>query len=299
MPAPDLEELEADVAHAIATGDTSRLRIVGHGEISLVLGWPPEKPAIVCKRLPPFPDVAGFQSYRDVVLRYVDALRRGGVHVVDTEVHHLVRHDRHVVGFHVQPLLSPDALGTEVLRRAQSAGEHPLLDAVVATVVGATTDRVGVDAQLSNWMWLDGVPWQVDLTTPFLLDDHRRLGFDLAPFLASLPAPARPVVRREMTKLVLRWTTPRGALLDLAANLFKEELTDWLDPALRAVNARVSPPITGAEARRVHVADRRLWPLLFRLEHLNRWWQRRVRRQPFDFLLPERTTYEEHERAGR
>ncbi|HEX6311107.1 MAG TPA: DUF6206 family protein [Acidimicrobiia bacterium] len=297
--APDLEALEADVARAIATGDTSRLHIVGHGEISLVLGWPAENPAVVCKRLPPLPDLAAFHAYRDVVLRYVDELRRGGVHVVDTEVRELVRPDGRVVGFHVQPLLPGDALGTRVLRASAPAAGHPLLDAVVEAVAGATTDRVGIDAQLSNWMWLDGVAWQLDLTTPFLLDERRRPRFDLAPFLASLPAVARPIVRREMRKLILRWTTPRGALLDLAANLLKEELSGWLDPALRTVNTRVSPPITDAEARRVHASDRRLWPFLFRLEHVERWWQRHVRRRPFDFLLPERTTYEEHQRAER
>ncbi len=254
MLAPDLEALEADVVHAIATGDASRLNVVGHGEISLVLGWPPTNPEVVCKRLPPFPDVAGYQSYRDVVLRYVDELRGRGVHVVDTELRHLVRRDEHVVGFHVQPLLPADRLGTEVLRSGASEDGHSLLEAVVETVDRATDDRLGIDAQLSNWIWLDAVPWQIDLTTPFLLDDNRRPSFDLTPFLAPLPAVARPIVRREMAKLILRWTTSRGALLDLAANLLKEDLNDWLAPALRTINAHVSPPITrgrgGARAPR-------------------------------------------------
>jgi hypothetical protein len=152
---------------------------------------------------------------------------------------------------------------------------------------------VGLDAQLSNWMWLDGEPWQLDLTTPFLLDERRRPAFELAPFLAALPAVVRPVVGRAMTKLILRWTTARGSLLDLAANLVKENLTGWLEPALAIINAHVDPPVTRAEAERVHAQDRRLWPVLFRLQRVNRWWQRRVRHRPYEFLLPERTTYEE------
>jgi hypothetical protein len=299
MLAPDLEALEAEVVHAIATGDASRLNVAGHGEISLVLGWPPTNPEVVCKRLPPFRDVAAYRSYRDVVLRYVDELRGRGVHVVETELRHLVRRDDHVVGFHVQPRLPADRLGTEVLRSGVSKDGQSLLEAVIATVDGATDARLGIDAQLSNWMWLDAVPWQIDLTTPFLLDDNRRPSFDLTPFLAPLPAVARPIVRREMAKLILRWTTSRGALLDLAANLLKEDLNDWLAPALRTINAHVSPAITEAEAERVHLEDRRLWPLLFHLEHVNRWWQRRIRRREFDFLLPERTTYEEHRRRAR
>jgi Family of unknown function (DUF6206) len=293
MITPDLHALEADVSHALATGDTGRLHLVGHGEISLVLGWPPNDPLVVCKRLPPFADLDAFERYRDVVVRYIGELRGRGVRVVDTELHHLVRGEGRVVGFHVQPLLPPDALAIEVLRATPPARGHPLLEAVVDTVARATTDRVGLDAQLSNWMWLDDEPWQLDLTTPFLLDDRRRPAFELAPFLATLPAVVRPVVGREMTKLILRWTTARGSLLDLAANLLKEDLTGWLEPALAVINARVAPEVTRAEAERVHAQDRRLWPVLLRLQRVNRWWQQRVRHRPYQFLLPERTTYEE------
>ena len=90
-----------------------------------------------------------------------------------------------------------------------------------------------------------------------------------------------------------RWTTARGALLDMTASLLKERLDAWVDPVLTEVNARVAAPISQSEAARVHASDRRLWPLLFRLERANRWWQQNVRRRPFEFLVPERTTYEE------
>jgi hypothetical protein len=197
------------------------------------------------------------------------------------------------VGFHVQPVLPSESLGSEILRRSDAAAGHPLVSAVADTVVRVTHDRLGVDAQVSNWAWIDGEPWQLDLTTPFLLDEQRRPEFDLAPFMAMLPAAVRPIVRREMVSLIRRWTTPRGSLLDMAANLLKERLHAWVDPVLDEVNARVTPAVSRAEAAKVYESDKRLWPLLFRLEHANRWWQRHVRRRPFEFLLPERTTYEE------
>jgi hypothetical protein len=293
MITPDLEGLEADVSHALATGDTGRLRLVGHGEISLVLGWPADDPVVACKRLPPFADLDAFERYRGVVVRYIGELRRRGVRVLDTDLHHLVRGDGRVTGFHVQPLLPPDALAIEVLRATSPSRDHPLLEAIVDTVTRATTERVGLDAQLSNWIWLDGEPWQLDLTTPFLLDERKRPAFDLSPFLAALPAVVRPVVRREMTKLIQRWTTARGSLLDLAANLLKEDETEWLEPMLAVINTRVEPRLTRADAERVHTQDRRLWPVLFRLQRVNRWWQQRVRHRRYEFLLPERTTYEE------
>jgi hypothetical protein len=291
--APDLEALERDIGCALTTGDRSKLHVIGHGEISIVLGWPADDPTVVCKRLPPFPDRSAFEAYRHVVLQYIDALRDGGVRVVDTDVRHITRPDGHIVGFHVQTLVPDACLATEVLRRGCAADSHPLIPAVVDVVTRVTTDRIGIDAQLSNWMWIDGEPWHIDLTTPFLLRTDGRPAFDLSPFLASLPVVVRPLVGREMTQLIHRWTTARGSLLDLSANLVKEHLDDWLDPVLRCVNTHVTPPISPAEVLHVNRSDRRLWPLLFRLQHANRWWQRRVRHKPYEFLLPDRTTYEE------
>jgi hypothetical protein len=252
-----LRALEAEVTAALAERDASRLRLLGHGEITLVVGWPPGDPTVACKRLPPFSDSAAF------------------------------------VGFHVQPALSAHTLGSEVLRRGDASRGHPIVAAVTDAVASVTHPRLGVDAQLSNWAWLDGEPWQLDLTTPFLLDEHRRPEFDLAPFLAVLPAPVRPLVRLEMLSMIRRWTTARGALLDMTANLLKERLEPWVEPVLTEVNARVAPPISRDEAARVYHGDRRLWPLLLRLERANRWWQRHVRHREFEFLVPERTTYEE------
>ncbi|HEX2849031.1 MAG TPA: DUF6206 family protein [Acidimicrobiales bacterium] len=288
----DLAGLEAEVTAALRARDASRLNLVGHGELSMVLGWPADEPRLACKRLPPFPSAGAFAAYAATVARYIDELRAAGVDVLDTDVRALDRPDGSVVGYHVQPFHPPQVLGTEILRRTDPNRGHPVLDQSVAAVVRGTTDRRGVDAQMSNWLWLDERPVQLDLSTPFLLTAERRFAFDITPFLASLPAAVRPVVRREMEHLVERWTTPRGALLDMAANLLKERLDAWLPRALDVVNASVDPPITAAEAAKVHASDRRLWPVLLRLQRLDRWWQGAVRRRPYEFLLPDRTTYE-------
>ncbi len=293
--AADLESLEALVARALEADNASQLRIMGHGEISLVVGWPTDDPVVACKRLPPFPSSSHFEAYAAVVRRYIDELRRGGLRVVDTDLRHLVRSDGTVIGFHVQPALPAELLGVEVLRRSPPDVTHPLVPAVVDAVVGVTTTTLGVDAQLSNWVWMDGEPWQLDLTTPFLLEDGH-LALDLKPFLAALPAVVRPAVRRQMVQLVQRWTSARGALLDMAANVRKEGLDEWLEPVLHHVNGRIEPPVTRDEVVRVNTSDARLWPVLLRLEQANRWWQRRIRHRTYEFLLPRRTTYEERRR---
>lgn len=287
----DLRTLEESVGVALRTRDASHLRLVGHGEITIALGWPTTEPEFVCKRLPPFDSVQGASAYADVVECYIGELRARGVRVVDTEVTWLERPDGRVIVYHVQPALAPETLGLDILRRSTPRSDHPLLCSVVETVATVTGGGLGVDAQISNWSWMNDEPWQLDLSTPFLINDAGLPAFDMAPFLAVLPAVVRPVVRREMIKLIRRWLTPRGALTDLAANVIKADLEGWMEPVLECINRHVDEPIMYQEAMQIYKSDRRTFPFLLVLGRANRLWQEQVRRRPYEFLLPESTTY--------
>jgi Family of unknown function (DUF6206) len=289
-----LHELEATVSLALRTRDVRDLNLIGHGEITMALGWPAEEPQYVCKRLPPFDSGTDAATYASVVDRYVDILRDRGVRVVDTEVRWIERPDGRTIAFHIQPALAPETLGLEVLRRSTPAPDNPFLCSIVDIVTRGTGGGVGIDAQISNWSWAGGEPWQLDLSTPFWMNEADEPMFDMTPFLASLPAAMRPVVRSEMVKLIRRWLTPRGSLLDLAANVIKANLDDWTEPVLECINARVDEPITYKEAQRVYQSDRRTFPILLQLQRVNRFWQERLRQRPYDFLLPESTTYKVH-----
>ncbi|MCP3909587.1 MAG: hypothetical protein GY713_01415 [Actinomycetia bacterium] len=81
------------------------------------------------------------------------------------------------------------------------------------------------------------------------------LQFDMDPFLVMIPAPLRAFVRRDMTKLVDRWRQPRRVALDLVANLYREGMDQWVEPALGALN------------------------------RVERAWQTTVRRRPHDFFI--------------
>ena len=290
--AADLEALEAAVGDALRTRDASRLCLLGHGEISLALGWPAENPRFACKRLPPFDSLDAYAAYASVVEHYIGELRRRGVRVVETELMSLRRTDGRVIGFHIQPALAPETLGLEILRRSTPSADHPFVRSVIDVVARGTGDCIGIDAQFSNWSWMDGEPWLLDLTTPFVLDERDQPGFDMTPFLAALPAVIRPIVRREMIKLLPRFLTIRGTLLDLTANTIKANLDGWVEPVLACVNGHVDPPVTYAEAHRVYKSDRSTFNLILRLERANRFCQERIRRRRYEFLLPESTTYE-------
>lgn len=74
---------------------------------------------------------------------------------------------------------------------------------------------------------------------------------------------------------------------DLAVNLCKERLDHLIPLVLELSAERWEPPLTEEEVRRDYRRDARMWALMQSVRRADRWWQRRVRRRPSSFLLPE------------
>lgn len=284
----DLAELERAVASAFETGDDRSLRILGYGEITLVLGSPADQPTRACKRLPVFRDRRAAAAYRALFDRYLGHLTACGVVPVASELVELPGPDGTVVSYVVQPVLPPDTLVPEVLRAAEPDAEHPVLAAICAAVPRVVDDRNGLDGQVSNWAVLDdGQLAYLDVTTPMLFDAHGRTELELDLFLAAYPWLLRaPIDRFVAPGVIGAYRDPRHVLLDLAGNLVKERLEPWLPAAVTAANRQLDRPISEDEARRYYRSDARLWEAMLRLRRADRWWQRQVRRRTYPFLLP-------------
>lgn len=285
----ELAALDAAVEEALATGDASRLHVLGYGEISSVLACETARGTVAAKRLPPFPDDASYRAYEALVADYVAALEARGIGTVPTEVRRLERPGRPPVAYHVQPLLPGDRLAPRVLATATPAEAAALFERIVERVLAFVDAQHGLDGQLSNWV-LDGDRLlYLDLSTPLLRDEAGADRLDRAVFMASLPWLLRPVAARFLLDGILqKYFDPRGVLLDLLGNLHKERLAPLVAPLVAVVGDRVTPPHTEAEVLRYYRGDARSWALLQRLRRLDRAWQRRVRRRPYPFLLPGR-----------
>ena len=277
-----LAALDTAVRHALATGDESGLDVLGYGEISLVVAIDTPEGRIAAKRLPRFADEAALGRYRSVFGEYLDRLVEVGVATVPSELVRVPDLDD-VIAYCVQPALDPACLATNIV----GTGDAAVLDRIVETTTAAVTERVGLDAQLSNWALVDGRLVHLDVTTPMLTDETGAQRADLELFLASLPWALRPPVRAFLLDAILAtYHDPRRAVLDMVANLFKEGLADLLPVAIDAANARVDPPLTLGEVRSYYARDARMWALLQRLRRVDRAWQRHVRRRPYPFLVP-------------
>jgi len=288
MPSPvsksELAELEALVVRSLDERSDSLLNVLGYGEVSVALGWPVDEARFVCKRTPPFTHDE-FAAYEALVNEYVQRLRERGLGVVDTTLVPLERGDQ-IVSYLVQPKLDSVTLGHNILRSAEPDADHPFLVAL-GEVLEVVSPTISIDAQAPNFAW-DGTDLTlVDVGTPFLWDANRSLRFDMAPFLRMLPAPTRWLATREMTKLVTRWNDPRRVGVDIVANMWREGLVEWVDPTVEALNRALSAaePITADEAHRFYKEDLTIWPVVKKLQAIERWWQTSVRRQPYDWFI--------------
>lgn len=283
----DLAQLEAAVQGAFATGDRSRLRVLGYGEISLVLGWPTGAPRWACKRLPAFPSAQRAGAYTDLLGDYLNVLRGRKIDVLATEVKQLAADDGSVVLYCIQPLLPNAVMANEVVRSHPDRAAE-VLAGIVDAVFRATDDRVGFDAQLANWAVRDGELAYFDVTTPLLRRPDGSDVLDTRLFMASFPWPLRAPIRRfVLPGIIERYHQPRSVVLDVAANLVKERLDQHIPLVLAAANPRLLRPLDEAEARADYRSDARTWQVLQALRRADRAWQRRVRHRPYPFLLPD------------
>jgi len=286
-----LEAVEAEVGRALRTGDDSGLQIVGWGEISTVLRLDTAAGAVVAKRLPLFAGHAELARYRDTFDRYLEELSARSVDVVPSHLQHVERPDGKLAVYCVQPLLKSGTLGPQLLARGDEAIAERFVQAVVRAIGNTVGPRLGLDGQASNWAMSDaGELRYLDVTTPLLRDEQGSELLDTTIFLASLPFALRPVVRRFLLSAIVdKYYEPRGVLLDLGANLIKEQQVGWLPLYLRHANVRLpAQPLDVAALRSYYRSDAAMWELLQRLRRADRWWQRKVRRRGYPFLLPGR-----------
>ena len=281
----DIERVDAAVDAAIAAGEPHGLRVIGYGEITLVLGWPADAPELAVKRLPAFPGRDAVERYGDLLHRYIAALDERGVLTAHTELRAVARGAR-VHPYLVQELVPRDRLLIRVLDDADPDVAGALLGRLARHVGSAIDDRVGMDAQPSNWVVEGDDLRQLDLSTPMLRTPDGRHELEVTLFISIYPwllrAPLRPVAASVMSL----YFDKRKVLLDIAGNLVREGHSRWLPVYLDAANEYIDRPITQANVRGYLRQDRLLWATMQRLRRLDRTWQRRVRRRPYPFLLP-------------
>lgn len=279
--------LEEEVTRALASGDESRLEILGYGEVTLVLRLRTARETLAVKRLPIFESRAAFDAYRAVSEEYVARLEIAKISVPATRLWASVREDGTMVAYVIQPELDGENLGSRWLARASGEEADWFFETVLRHTLDTITDTVGFDVQASNWIVEGRRLRYLDVTTPFLRDERRRERLDARPFFSSLPWLLRAPVRVMLgNSLFDKFYEPRAAIVDLLGNLHKERLGHLVARFLPIANARFESPIRAEEVASYYAGDAKMWAVLQTLRRADRWWQGVVRRRPYPFLLP-------------
>ncbi|MGZ6671262.1 MAG: aminotransferase class III-fold pyridoxal phosphate-dependent enzyme, partial [Solirubrobacteraceae bacterium] len=219
----DLAARDAAGERAIARGIATGLRVLGFGEISLVIGWPTERPVVAAKRLPVFAGPSTVSTYAELLAGYVRELSYRGVDVLPTEVRSVTS----TAGPHVyllQPLVPRDRVLTQLLAAASEERGAALLQRLVQIVCATVDPRLGLDAQAGNWA-VDGERLALfDVSTPLMRSMDGRDLIDLSVFLSIYPWALRALLRPVAHQVIGQYHDARTVLLDVASNLHKEEL---------------------------------------------------------------------------
>ena len=165
---------------------------------------------------------------------------------------------------------------------------------LISTMIASIDEKLGVDSQLANWIVEDdGSLSYLDVTTPLMKDDAGKTMLDLELFMASLPWALRaPSKRFAIDEAIDNFHHPRTAVIDLAANLNKEGLEDWIPIVLQIANEQLlatNPTHTLLsidEIAKYYKQDAMTWAFMQKIRRADRFWQRKVRRRTYPFLLP-------------
>lgn len=283
-------------------------RITGYGEISTVFTFS-EKPlkGYAFKRMAVFSNRSEITEYRKIFEEYHRLLQSCAVSTPDS-ASVTVKRGNNPVLYLKQPLIEPPALVQNYLKTGPEAGILKVLNAVldrIFTVHRRNSEQpekfqIGLDAQLSNWAFKknarefqpnDGLLY-IDTSTPlYRLNSIEQINPEI--FLRITPVFLRGIIRRFfLDEVVNRYYDSREQIIDLVANLNKEQRRDLIRPVLETANRRLEevslPAITLREIRKYYRHDAFIWRFFLISRRLERFMRTKFLREDYSSILPGR-----------
>ena len=282
--------------------ETSRIpaRILGYGEISSIFAIEGME-NVAFKRMPIFSTVPEAETYAENFHSYSRHLVDAGLNLPGQATAVVPSSDGVVVLYIAQRQLPDRQFGHRLIHTGDREAVLSLIREIVAQIDGvwafnATRKpqlELALDGQLSNWACTpDSSPgrlFYIDTSTPlFRIDGREQL--DPEKLLKSAPGALRWILRRFFLDDVMnRYYSHRDVVIDLIANLYKEQRPDLIVPVTATVNACsavLERPIKPETVDRYYRSDRVIWSLFLAFRRMDRWLCRNLFRRRYEFILP-------------
>ncbi|HOG46851.1 MAG TPA: DUF6206 family protein [Anaerolineae bacterium] len=280
-------------------------RILGYGEISTVFEVQAEgMRGLACKRLPIFRDGAEVARYEAVYAEYIRLLTEGIGLTLPPHGHCAFLDDAgRPVFYIVQQQLPYDSIGNRAIHLLPRSEALSLMRRILGELrrVWAFNRRqehlqVAIDGQISNWSIAGPAALlYVDTSTPL----YRVAGveqLDTELFLRSAPSFMAWLLRWLFLKDVVdRYYEPHRVVVDLIANLYKEQRADLIPDVIAAANNFLAgeaaelavAPIAEREVRDYYREDATIWRLYLAMRKVDRFIRARLLRGRYPYILPD------------
>jgi hypothetical protein len=295
-----LEQFEVGL-NPQAIGESSvPAQLLGYGEISAIFQIRDDT-SIAYKRMPLFDSMGSAMTYADLYREYCDLLVQAGLNLPDSDIAIVEIPGRPVVLYIGQRAFPAQQIGNKLIHEYDSTQTQHLIRRILEYQVriwefnqSVMPDlEIAVDGQISNWALEGGVDsgtiFYIDTSTPFIRKkgDHQ---LDPELVLQAAPAFLRWLVRWLFVDEVLdRYYDPRKNMIDLAANLFKEQRPDLIPMVIETINESLPEdiqPLNQKDVEKYYKEDKFIWALFLTLRRLDRFLTTQIFLKRYEFILP-------------
>lgn len=316
---PDGYDLDFDLLYEFEEGlDTCHpedndipSRVLGYGEISTVFELENEVFAgLALKRMSIFETKAEFNAYLTAYDEYHRLLENEiGIQLPNHGHAAFENGDGRPIFYIIQQKVEPETIGNHALSEmskseAQIVYAQVLQEMVKVWQFNKEHDHfeVALDGQISNWAITHYSPegsqlLYIDTSTPiYRLDGIYQ--FDAELLLRAAPSFMRWILRRFfLDDVVARYYDERQIIIDLLANLYKEQLSELVPDFINVSNQFFADemngfnidPIREDEVKAYYNEDKFIWSLYISMRRLDRFLQTKLLRQKYPYILPGKT----------
>ena len=275
--------------------------VIGYGEISSVFSIL-ELPGMALKRMPLFDTESEVKHYITKYEQYSELLKEAGLDLPDSATHMINIPKRPIVLYLQQKLFDPEKFAHKLIHHWSDEEIQIVFNRILSKIenVWQYSNRkspkitLALDSQLSNWI-IDGSAengtiYYIDTSTPlYRLNGIEQLDAEL--FLKSAMPGLRWVIRTFfIDEIINRYYYKRSVMIDLAANLYKDQRPDLIPGLLEKMNVLSDisdAPLSEKEIQSYYNDDKRIWQIVQFSRKFHRWFVTQIIRRRYEFILPD------------